>query len=280
MNKNKVIIDGPYLARKSYAAPFKLTTSTGLNSTMIFTFLRTLKSICDKTKPTEVLVGWESHGTKSWRTRLYPNYKQRTRCKISKEFWDYLYDVQLFLYFLGIKQFFSSENEADDVIGKLVKLSKCENIIYTTDKDIMQLVNDDTIVFDGKTKYDAEKVKEKFLVEPKYIPDLLAIWGDVSDNIEGVKGYGLRKSARVVNRYGFIENIPQTESVSKYKNKMLFNKKLVTINSNCNIEPIPSNNFKTTETIETLLEKYELNSIKKDIDQYRNLGEAVCQKKK
>jgi len=273
MENKHLVIDGPYLAHKSYCAPYKLTTSTGLDSTMLHQFFRSLKSIHSKVKPDDIYIAWESHGTKSWRKEKYPSYKKNRSTVLRTEFWDYLSDVQLLCYFLGIKQFYSSGNEADDVIGRIVKSIKGEHIIYTVDKDIMQLIDDGRVsLYDGKKSYHAVDVLNKFSVLPKQIPDLLAIWGDVSDNIEGIKGYGMRHSSKLLEKYGRVEDIPMSESISKYRERILLNKSLTKLNCDCCLLPVPSNNFETSETLETLLDKYELKVIKRDIEEYKELG--------
>lgn len=268
-----MLIDGPYLAHRSVGAPYRLTTSTGLDATLIHGFMRALNSLRKKFQPEKIIVAWESYGTTSWRRKMYPEYK-RKRGKTTSVFWSGVKDVQLFLHLLGIEQYFSSGNEADDVISKLA-VNDCINetvVIFTTDKDLMQIVDNRCHVYNGKEIFDAEKVKEKYRVMPKQIPDLLAVWGDVSDNIDGIVSYGLIKTSKLLEKYGSVDNIPESSTVYKYQSKMLFNKKLTTLNSNCALSPIPSKNFKTDESIDTLLEKYELKQMKKDIAEYQLVG--------
>ena len=268
-----LLIDGPYLAHRSVGAPYRLTTSTGLDATLVHGFMRALNSLRKKFQPEKIIVAWESYGTTSWRKKKYPSYKGGRR-KSTSVFWNAVKDVQVFLHLLGIEQYFSSGNEADDVIGKLAG-NDCVNetvVIFTTDKDLMQLVDDRCQVYNGKEIFDAEKVIQKYRVKPEQIPDLLAVWGDVSDNIDGIVGYGLIKTAKLLEKYGSVDNIPTSSTIYKYQNKMLFNKTLTTLNRKCVLSPIPSKNFKTDESIDTLLEKYELKQMKKDIEQYQLLG--------
>ena len=67
-----LIIDGPYLSHRSYSVDFKLTTTTGLNSTLIFGFLKTLNALKKQFTPDDIIVTWESYGTPSWRKKQYP----------------------------------------------------------------------------------------------------------------------------------------------------------------------------------------------------------------
>jgi DNA polymerase-1 len=267
-------IDGPYLAHRSYYAPYKLTTETGLSAKMLHSFLRTTLSLYKKFKPRHTFVAWESFGTKSWRQQLYSGYKEQRIGVIQQSYYDQLKDLQHLLYFLNIDQYYSKGNEADDVIATLVasnyqQFDSCQHI-FSSDKDLMQLVDSTTFVYDGKKLYDTQTIKTKFRVIPEKIPDLLALWGDVSDNIEGLKGFGLVKAAKYVNQYGSIEDIPITDGFDKQH--ALLNKKLATLNHHCELETVPNKNFKTNETLLSILDKYHLNSIKKDLDLYKQIG--------
>ena len=268
---SNLIVDGPYLAHRSYGAPYRLTTSKGLDATLIHSFFRTLNSLRKKFKPETVFITWESHGTKSWRRLKYPSYKPSRNNSIGKEYWSGIRDTQILASLFGVKQYYSPSNEADDVIATLVKKNNTsENIIYTVDKDLMQLVDNRNFVWDGKELYDRRKVFEKFCVYPNQIPDLLAIWGDVSDNIDGIIVYGKRKSAKILEKYNSVENIPENHTIHKYLTKLIFNKELTTLNRQCSLEKIPSEKF--SATIDDILDKYELESMKENVNEYKLLG--------
>jgi len=268
-----LLIDGPYLAHRSYHAPFKLTTSDGLNATMIHSFLKTLKSLDNKFQPTNTILTWESHNTRSWRKDMYPDYKMSRKAKkIPKSFFPLLDDLQLFLHLLGFKQYYSPHNEADDVIAHFIyeKEPDKKAIIFTVDKDIMQLVDRKCFVWNGKQLFDRDAVIEKYNVPPELIPDYLAIQGDVSDNILGIKNYGGRKAARILKKHGCIEDIPKEDTINCYDNIMKRNKKLTTLNHACSILPL---SFKNNGcSLDSLLDKYELKKIKEEISDYKKLA--------
>jgi DNA polymerase-1 len=273
MHYKYLLVDGPFLANRSGKAPYRLTTSGGIDSTMVHSFLRTMNSLRKKFSPSNVAVAWESHGTKPWRRDLYSSYKKKsTGC--TESFWNEVRDIQIFLYLLSVKQYYSIGNEADDVIANLVSNGCAKSVIFTADKDLMQLVSENCHVYDGDILYDVKKVEKKYLVEPKKIPDLLAICGDKADNIDGIKSYGFRKASKLLEYYGKIEDIPDDSTIYKCLSKLILNKKLTTLNCKCQLEEIPSRNFKTNETLVSLLNKYELNSIKENISEYMLLGNA------
>jgi len=270
MRPSTLLIDGPYLAHKSHQAPYKLTTSKGLNSTMIHTFLRSLNALRKQFNPDNIVIAWESHGTPSWRKELVSSYKPSKPFDIS--FVTSLKDIQILLYLLGYDQYYSECNEADDVIASYVENHLEEDIIiYTVDKDIMQLLQKTNCsVYDGHKKVVYNDVYLKYGIKPNQIPDLLALAGDNVDNIEGIKGIGFKKAAKIINKYGCVENIPFSICSLSIPNlemeKVLLNKKLATLNKECElVEYKPP--FETT--IDSILDKYELKKIKEEINKFK-----------
>ena len=98
MNYDTLIVDGPYLAHRSYSAPYHLTTKAGLDSTMIHSFMRSLNAIRKKFPTKEIIVAWESHGTPSWRRGMLPTYKPGKT--LEGAFVQEIKDLQILLHLL------------------------------------------------------------------------------------------------------------------------------------------------------------------------------------
>ena len=276
MNYETLIIDGPYLAHRSYDAPYRLTTKDGRDSTMIHSFIRSLNAFRKQFNPNIIIIAWESPGTPSWRKQQYPAYKG-TRGRLDEQFIYQLNDLQNLLHLFGVKQYNSPCNEADDVIARLsIDNIKYPVVVFTKDKDIMQLVGEQLQVYDGKEFYDINKVKEKFFVWPEQIPDLLAIAGDKSDNIEGLEGFGFKKAAKIIEEIGDIEHLNMLTCSrnlvysEQTKNMLMQNKKLTKLNFDCTLQTIPKEIVK--DTIESIMDKYELKKMKESIEEYKLLG--------
>jgi len=278
MNYETLIVDGPYLAHRSYDAPYRLTTSTGRDATMIHSFIRSLNSFKKQFGPKQIIITWESPGTPSWRRKLYPAYKG-VRGKLDQQFIFQQEDLQKLLYLFGVKQYNSYGNEADDVMGRLsidINNIKYPIVIFTCDKDIMQLVGKQLHIYDGKKFYDIDAVKEKFLVYPEQIPDLLAIAGDKSDNIKGLDNVGYKKAAKLIEKYGDVEHINIVSCSrnvvynERTKNRLMLNKRLTKLNFGCTLGDIPRKKVNTT--IEAILDKYQLKKMKESIKEYKLMG--------
>jgi len=264
MTCQTLLVDGPYLAHRSYAAPFKLTTSHGLDATIIPTFLRSLLACHKQFQPKETIIAWESHGTPSWRRAANPNYKPKQALDFN--FINQVKDLQNLLYLLGIEQYYSPTNEADDVIATLCK---SDTLIYSVDKDLMQLLKQGVYQWTGKDMFDEFRVVEKFGVKPNQIPDLLAMAGDASDNIQNIKGIGYKKASKYLAQWGSVENIICPELSNQDYQRAIKNKQLTILNKKCELIQLV---FNEEKTIDSILTKYELKKLQKDIESYKFLS--------
>ena len=109
--------------------------------------------------------------------------------------------------------------------------------IWTPDKDLAQCVVEDRVVQvdrRGKTVRDAAGVRAKFGVEPRLIPDWLALVGDVADGYPGIAGIGAVGAARLLNRHGPIESFPPALLGERQAQALLF-KRLATLRSDAKL---------------------------------------------
>ncbi len=139
--------------------------------------------------------------------------------------------------------------EADDLIATYSKRAVeagWKVVIVSSDKDLMQLVNDDVVMFDpmkGKTM-DIAAVHEKFGVSPDKVIDVQSLAGDSVDNVQGVPGIGVKTAAQLINEYGDLETLLQRaeeikqpkrrESLINHAEDARISKKLVSLD--CNVD--------------------------------------------
>jgi len=268
MDFNTVIIDGPYLSHRSYDAPYNLFRSDGQKVTQIHSFLRSLILLNKKFQPERIAVAWESHGTQQWRRVILPSYKS-SRHKISDEFITQQEDLKEILHKLNIEQFSAPGNEADDVIAALTENYPKPIAIHTTDKDIMQLLNDKIRVWDGKKLLGPDFVEKRYGVSPERLRLLLSITGDASDDIPGISGVGPVKAKKILDSLLGLntELFEVLESLGKERAEIISrNLKLIRLNNSCKLEP-----FETTSklTINQILDKYELFKIQSELQNFQ-----------
>jgi len=141
---------------------------------------------------------------------MYPQYKENRR-PADEALIIQIEPLYKIVRAMGFHFLCIDDVEADDVIATIVKLAEKRNIqsiIASSDKDLYQLVNQQTNQLDMKGKlYDAQKVEEKMGVKPHQIRDLLALTGDSSDNIPGVPGVGPKTAAKWLQLYGDIDGV-------------------------------------------------------------------------
>lgn len=154
------------------------------------------------------------HVIESFRNDLWPGYK--TGDGIDPTLQSQFHPLEDALAAMGVVVWAMVETEADDALASAARLASADErvqqvCIWTPDKDLAQSVRDDRVVqIDRKTKVvrNARAVREKFGVDPAFIPDFLALVGDTADGYPGIDGIGKTGAARLVNKYGALESFP------------------------------------------------------------------------
>jgi 5'-3' exonuclease len=154
------------------------------------------------------------HVIESFRNDLWPGYK--TGDGIDPLLWAQFHPLEDALAAMGVVVWPMVRLEADDALASAAHLSardeRVERVcIWTPDKDLAQCVRGDRVVQRlrrGNETRDAAGVRAKFGVDPEGIPDFLALVGDSADGYPGIAGIGRVGAARLINRYGRIEDFP------------------------------------------------------------------------
>ena len=207
---NMYIVDGSgYIFRAFYAVQ-PLTTNAGLPTNALFGFSRMLKKLLADVDAEHIAVAFDT-GAQTFRHEIYDEYKaNRVECPA-----DLVPQMPYFrkiVKVLGVPCFEQDGVEADDIIATLAVRAleaKQKVVIVSGDKDLSQLVCDSLEVWDAMRDihYTPAAVKEKFGVGPELVGDYLAIVGDASDNIPGVKGVGPKGAVSLLNYFGNLEQL-------------------------------------------------------------------------
>lgn len=211
-NIQNLIIDGHNLACRCAMAPglCDLRDTQGRPTGGIIGFLNSLKGLMKRFPTASPYVTWD--GSSQVRRRMYAGYKA-TRSPNTQTFeTTYLREM---LPSLGVRQAWNPEEEADDVIGALVRgpLAGQRNLIVGTDQDMLQLVSStDNVLFPqvGARKeilHTPETVVQEYGVEPSRLVQLRALLGDTSDKIPGVPRVPVKILTALVQAHGSVEGI-------------------------------------------------------------------------
>jgi DNA polymerase-1 len=244
------LIDGSgYIFRAFYALPPLTRKSDGMPvgavsgfCNMLYKFLEDSKSKTGHEKPTHIAVIFDS-SRKNFRNDIYPNYKAN-RSETPEDLIPQFAFIREAVKAFNLPSIELENYEADDLIATYKKEAQKKGIrvkIISSDKDLMQLVDSSTSLFDSMKNKDIgiEEVKEKFGVTPDKVIEVQALAGDSSDNIPGVPSIGVKTAAELINEYGSVENLlknvdkikqpKRRQTISDNKENAIISKKLVTL---------------------------------------------------
>ncbi len=219
MSENKktvYILDSYGLIFRCYFAFISrpLTNPKGENVSALFGFFRNLHWIFQHYKPDYIFAAMDSK-TKTFRHEMYPEYKA-TRNKTPDDLHAQIPWICDILETLGIPVLQCDGYEADDIIATVAK--KCSEQgatckILSGDKDLMQLVDDNTLILKPESGAqtwkltDAAGVAAEWGVSPAQLLDLLSLYGDTADNVPGVHGVGVKTAAKLLADYNDLDGI-------------------------------------------------------------------------
>ena len=228
--KRLIMIDGNNLLFRSYYATAYsgnfMKNSKNFPTNAIYGLVNMINKILDEEKPNYVIVAFDRG--KTFRHEKYDNYKGgriETPDELKKQF----PIAKEVISAMGLKWYDIDNYEADDIIGTFSTYCDNENIkgtIISSDKDLLQLINEDVDVKLLKSggeaiRYNEETFENDYGIKPINIVDLKALMGDSSDNIPGVKGIGEKGALKLLQEYktldGIYENIEDIKGKTKEK---------------------------------------------------------------
>ena len=245
------LLDAYALIFRAYYAfinrPIK--NSKGQNTSAIFGFTTSLEEVIRRENPDYIAVVFDYPGP-TFRNNLYPAYKAN-RQKTPEEIKASVPYIKKILDGYNIPVIEYNGYEADDVIGTLAKKAEVAGLkvyMMTPDKDYGQLVTENIFMYKpAKANNDAEIIGTAEILNlysiqnPVQVIDVLALWGDASDNIPGAPGIGEKTAKELIHKYQTIENLfdhvhdlkgKQKESIESNKDQIILSKKLATLETN------------------------------------------------
>src|SRR5437763_8626276 len=240
-----LIIDGMSQAYRAYFAIRGLASSQGLPTNAVYGFAIMLKRVLEKYPPDYIAIALDSP-ERTTRHAQYDLYKA-TRKKMPADLAQQIPYIRKFCEAMRIPVLELPGHEADDIIATVTTRAVTAGlypVVVTLDKDLYQLIETILILNTSKDDLivDREKVVELFGVTPEQIPDLLALWGDSSDNIPGAPGIGEKGARELIQKFGSIEallaradeisNAKQRTSVAGNRDQIILSKQLVIIDKN------------------------------------------------
>ena len=218
--KPLIIVDGFGFIFRAYHVQPPLSSPAGDPVGAIYGFTSMLIKLISDFKPEHAVIVLD-HSGKNFRHDLYKEYKAN-RPPAPDDLVVQLKLVEKAARALNFECISRAGYEADDIIATLARMAteeKREAIVISSDKDLMQLVNDHVRMYDpAKSKFvEEEDIFKKFGVGADKVREVQALMGDSSDNIPGVAGFGPKTAALLVNQFGDLESV--LASIDQIKSK-------------------------------------------------------------
>ncbi|NVJ68781.1 MAG: DNA polymerase I [Alphaproteobacteria bacterium] len=216
--KHLYLIDGSgYIFRAYHAMAYSkrpLTRADGTPVGAVYGFsnmiMKLLRDLSDAERPSHLAVIFDASG-KTFRNDIYPDYKAH-RPPAPEDLVPQFPIIREATEAFGLPSIEMLGYEADDLIATYTKQAREKGwqvTIVSSDKDLMQLLDAETDMFDTmkNKRTRAEDVPEKFGVGPDKVVDVQALAGDSADNVPGVPGIGVKTAAQLIADFGDLETL-------------------------------------------------------------------------
>ena len=284
---NLFLIDGSgYIFRAFYGLP-SMSNNDGVPVNAVFGYTKMLLKLIDDFKPIYVAVIFDV-ARKTFRNDLYDLYKAN-RSDPPDELIPQFSIIRDATNAIGLPVVEMEGYEADDLIATYSDIASKMNknvIIVSSDKDLMQLVDQNITLFDPMKQFwiNDDKVFEKFGVYPNKVIDVQSLAGDTSDNIPGVPGIGIKTAAELINEYGDLDQLlnraseikqnKRRENLLEFADQAILSRSLVTLKKDV---PIKSQieEFKISSELELnkLIPFLKTHGFKSILNKYENSRE-------
>lgn len=205
--------------RAFFGVPDSFHAKDGRSVNAVRGTLDFISRLLDQYSPDAFVCAWDDDWRPQWRVDLVPSYKMHRVVEVAGAEAELVEDalavqvplIRECLDALGIQIIGAAEHEADDVLASLARQHDGTSLIVTGDRDLFQLVDDDTsivYVARGVAKHELvtpEVLSAKYNLDPARYVDFAVLRGDPSDGLPGVKGIGEKSAASLVSTYPSLE---------------------------------------------------------------------------
>ncbi len=283
-----LVIDGNAIVHRAFYAMPSFTTKDGFPTNAIYGFFSMLIKSLDNYKPEYLIIAFDTPEP-TFRDKIYKEYRTQ-RPEPKQELKQQFEPIKSGLKHANIGYIEFPGYEADDIIGSLTaKLSKDNKIIVVTgDKDILQLVNENTVVVLPKIglskteEFNPDKVRSLLGVKPEMVADYKAIAGDQSDNYKGASGIGPKTAVELLSQFKTVENLLSNTDqiknerirkiIEQNKDNILLGKQLSVIKKDLKLD-FSLNKFNTKDiNVAGLINFFEQYSMKSLIKRLKSLS--------
>jgi DNA polymerase-1 len=226
MKSFNLVVDANNMLFRTVFSPYLVRKSNKTTTDVTYHFMKLLRSYVEKFEPNNIYICWDKRLNatgNNFRKIMNENYKAHRETSPEKEL--AIQSVEIITPILeaaGLKNLYPFNMEADDIIYYLSETLEGETVIISSDKDLYQCINNHTYVYNAYSKklLNEENFRSNFGVDINKWALFLAVKGDTSDNIPGLKGYGKVRSTNLVNDFSNTHNNLNTEQLNTIKSNL------------------------------------------------------------
>jgi DNA polymerase I len=244
--KPLLAVDGDSLAHRAYhALPKSIRRAAGRPANMIVGFANMLVRLWELEEPRSVLVAFDSLETPTYRHVEFPAYQSGR--EFPEDLLEQLNLLPELVSALGFAFAKAPGFEADDFLGAIVAVEEKKRrpvVVATSDRDLFQLASARTTILQPTrgvselTRVGPDEVRERYGVEPKQVPDFIALRGDPSDRLPGARGVGPKTAADLLRQYGSLEGALEAGRFSAQAEELRLYRRIATLDASAPLPPL------------------------------------------
>ena len=262
-----LVIDGDSFAHRAFhALPKSIRMRGGGGGGAVVGFANLLLRLYENERPRAVLVGWDTLDAPTYRHQAFPDYQSGR--VFDAELVEQLALLPRFVEACGFAAAKAPGYEADDFLAAAVASEEKRGgsaVVASGDRDAFQLASDKTTILHPvrageMARIGPAEVRERYGVEPRQVPDFIALRGDPSDELPGARGVGPVGAAGLLKKYGSLEEAMAQGRFAGQADDLRLYQRIATMDASAPIPPLPDQE-PTWDQAAALARDWELNRL-------------------
>lgn len=246
MSNSLLVIDGDSFAHRAYhALPKTIRRRGNKGGGAIVGFANFLLRLTEAEQPRAVLVGWDTLDAPTYRHQAFAAYQAGRQ--FDAELVDQLDVLPQFVAACGFAYAKAAGYEADDFLAAAVAAEERRGgtaLVASGDRDAFQLASEKTTILHPvrmgeMARIGPAEVRERYGVEPKQVPDFIALRGDPSDKLPGARGVGAKTAATLLRSYGTLEAALAAGRFAEQAEELRLYRRIATMDASAPVPALP-----------------------------------------
>lgn len=272
-----LVIDGDSFAHRAYhALPKTIRRKGDRGGGAIVGFANFLLRLFENERPRAVLVGWDTLGAPTYRHKLLPTYQSGRQ--FDEELVDQLEILPQFVSACGLANARAAGYEADDFLAAAVAAEEKRGrrtVVATGDRDAFQLGSELTTILQPlrageMARIGPADVQARYGVDPKQVPDFIALRGDPSDKLPGARRIGPKGAAILLKRFRTLDDALAAGRFPEQASELRKYRQIATMDSSAPLPPL-DDQAPTWEKAAALAQEWGLNRLSDRLTQFAEL---------